>query len=463
MKKCDVLIIGAGPGGLAAAEGAKKYGAGRVIVLERDSRPGGILNQCIHDGFGLVRYNSQLTGPEYAIRAVREALTEGAEILTSRHVISIAKAKAEDAADPGFMATCISEEGLEEIYAKAIVMATGCRERTRGAISIPGSRPAGVFTAGVVQNFVNLRNIMPGNKVVILGSGDVGMIMARRLSLEGAQVKAVIEIMPQPAGLARNVSQCIYDYGIPLYCGHTVSKINGSKRLTSVEVSELDGKMRPVPGTEQVIECDTLVISAGLIPENEVAKTIDIALDEKTNGVITDSFLQTSVPGIFSCGNSRKILDLADFVSEQGEAAGSNAAAFALGRELSVWQETPGSSMEKGYPQEGVVTCIFCPKGCSGPYQCSRGEEFARREKTDPVRFLTTTVRVSGYEAKLLAVRSQRPVLKRDMKMIIGALAEVSVDAPVNCGDEIARLTASDGEEIRIIASGSTEGLPLKV
>ena len=285
MEKCDVLIIGAGPGGLAAAVGAKKGGAGRVVILERDACAGGILNQCVHDGFGLIRYNEQLTGPEYAVRAIDEAREAGAEILCGHQVIRIGEDKT---------VIAVSRDGMKRFRAGAVILATGCRERTRGAISIPGSRPAGVFTAGVVQNFVNVRNIMPGRRVVILGSGDIGMIMARRLTLEGAEVRAVVEVLPEPAGLSRNVSQCIYDYGIPLHCSHTVSRIIGKKKLEAVEISEVDEKMHPVPGTEQIVECDALVLSVGLIPENEVAETAGVRVDIRSNGAITDEFLRTN-------------------------------------------------------------------------------------------------------------------------------------------------------------------------
>ena len=284
MIRCDVLIIGAGPGGLAASKGAREAGAESVIILERDTQPGGILNQCIHDGFGLIRYKKTLTGPEYADRAAREAAEAGAELLIGHQVVRM-----ERRADSLIEVTAINREGLKTFRAGTVVMALGCRERTRGAISIPGSRPAGVFTAGVIQNFVNIRNVMPGHRVVILGSGDVGMIRARRPMLEGAHVEAVAEILPEPAGLARNVSQCLYDYGIPIMCSHTVSRIIGKKKLEAVEISQIDQDMKPIPGTQQIIECDALVLSVGLIPENEIAETAGVALDPKTNGAVTDA------------------------------------------------------------------------------------------------------------------------------------------------------------------------------
>jgi NADPH-dependent 2,4-dienoyl-CoA reductase/sulfur reductase-like enzyme/CxxC motif-containing protein len=460
---CDVLVVGAGPGGLAAAKSARDAGAEHVFLIERDDRAGGILNQCIHDGFGIVRYRKQLTGPEYALRAEQEAEASGIELLTGCHVLRI------DAHTRAYVVTAVSADGLKQIEAGAVVIATGCRERTRGAIAIPGSRPAGVFTAGVTQNFVNIRNIMPGKKVVVFGSGDVGMIMARRLSLEGAKVEAVIEILPEPAGLSRNVSQCLYDYGIPIFCSHTVSRIIGKKRLEAVEISEVDESMQPIKGTERLIACDTLVLSVGLIPENEVAQTAGIKLDAKTNGMMTDQYLQTNVPGIFACGNARRIMDLADFVSEQGELAGRNAVAYLNGTEMDEWDETRTSSMAKGFPEEGVVTCTLCPTGCQvrynealGEYEgnkCKRGAAFAEQERVDPQRILTTTVKVADGKTgdgehgriKLLPVRSAEPVSKRNLPQLVRELSRITVELPVKCGDVVAEIR--DGERTVAIAA----------
>ena len=450
MEKCDVLIIGAGPGGLAAAVGSRKAGAGRVVILERDASAGGILNQCVHDGFGLIRYNEQLTGPEYAVRAVEEALKSGAEILCGHQVVRIGDDKT---------VVAVSRVGLKRFNAGAIVLATGCRERTRGAISIPGSRPAGVFTAGVVQNFVNVRNIMPGRRVVILGSGDIGMIMARRLTLEGAEVRAIVEVLPEPAGLSRNVSQCIYDYGIPLYCSHTVSRIIGKKKLEAVEISESDENMHPVPGTEQIIECDALVLSVGLIPENEVAETAGVRIDTKSNGTVTDEFLRTSVPGVFSCGNSRRVMDLADFVSQQGEIAGHNAAAFIYGSEMRSWEESRGNSMAKGFPAPDTVTCTLCPNGCQIRFdgekyegnKCPRGLKFAEEERISPKRIVTTTVKTE--DGRLLPVRTDRAVPKESVREVVQHLNNIKVRTPVKCGEIILSFTDSSGEKTAFTAA----------
>ena len=450
MKKCDVLIVGAGPGGLAAAKGARAAGAEKVVILERNHFAGGILEQCIHDGFGLIRYKEQLTGPEYAIRAAREAQEAGALLLTGHQVTNITGTRE---------VTAVSREGLTHWQAGALVLATGCRERTRGAISIPGSRPAGVFTAGVLQNFVNVRNIMPGHRIVILGSGDVGLIMARRLTLEGAKVEAVVEILPEPAGLARNVSQCLYDYGIPLHCSHTVTRIIGNRKLTAVEISALDENMRPVKGTEQIIDCDALVLSVGLIPENEVAQTAGVKLDARTNGALTDAYLQTNVPGIFSCGNARRIMDLADYVSQQGEHAGKNACAFAAGRQMQPWDEAQGTGMIKGFPVPGTVTCTLCPNGCQVRWngqsyegnRCKRGSLFAEQERTAPRRILTTTVRMS--DGSLLPVRTRTPVLKSSIFDVMAQIRKGKAVPPISCGDVVMRLQDPAGEKIEVVAS----------
>lgn len=391
MERYDVVVIGAGPGGLAAATSAKQHGAERVLVFDRNCYCGGVLNQCIHDGFGLVRYKEALTGPEYAEKACREADKANVEIKTGAMVLSISKDR---------VMSVVCGNGFMKVQAGAIVLATGCRERTRGAISIPGTRPAGIYTAGVVQNLVNIKNIMIGKRVVVLGSGDIGLIMARRLTLEGAKVLAVIEILPEPCGLQRNISQCLYDFDIPLYVSHTVSRIIGKRKLEAIEISEVDDNKQPISGTERIIECDSLVLSVGLIPENEVALTAGIALNEKTNGIITDDYLQSSVPGIFACGNCRSVMDLADLVSEQGEVAGANATCYIKGEKMKIYMEKQ-SVFKKGFPEKGTVTCPLCPNGCSiGEYgekvvgnKCKRGELYFRQEQIDPRRTLTTTVK----------------------------------------------------------------------
>lgn len=310
MEKKDVIIIGGGPAGLAAAVELCRRGIRDILILEREDTAGGILKQCIHDGFGLTRFHTTLSGPEYAQRFLDEAEKENIRILTGTSVLSLT---------PDRVVTAVNREGLRHFEAKAVVLAMGCRERTRGALAIPGERPAGVFTAGVAQSYINLHNRMIGKRVVILGSGDIGMIMARRLKLEGAEVSAVFEIQPYPSGLPRNIHQCLDDYGIPLYLSRTVTDIHGKTRLTGVTVSQVDEKLKPIPGTEQDFACDTLILSVGLIPENELSLQAGVKLDPRTKGAVVDEFCRTSVEGIFAAGNVLHVHDLVDFVSLEAE------------------------------------------------------------------------------------------------------------------------------------------------
>lgn len=306
----DVVIIGAGPAGLAAAVELGKNGVKDLVVIEREPFAGGILNQCIHDGFGVIKFKEVLTGPEYAQRYIEKAEKLNIEILTGSTVINMSRDKE---------ITLLSPKGLVIYKAKAVVLAMGCRERTRGAIGIPGTRPAGVFTAGVAQHFVNLKNIMVGKRIVILGSGDIGLIMARRLTLEGSEVIAVVEKMPYSNGLARNVTQCLEDYNIPLLLSHTVINMEGKERLKSVTIAKVDDKGEPISGTHKKIDCDTLILSVGLIPENELSKDAGIELDEVTQGAVVDENLQTSIEGVFACGNVLQVHDLVDHVSNEAE------------------------------------------------------------------------------------------------------------------------------------------------
>ena len=320
----DIVIIGGGPAGLAAAAAAYDKGARDILILEREEKAGGILNQCIHNGFGLTRFKESLTGPEYAARFVREVRERKIETWLNTTVLSLSADKNVTAISP--------EKGVVTLRAKAVILAMGCRERSRGALNVAGTRPAGIYSAGAAQKYVNIKGYMPGKRVVILGSGDIGLIMARRMTLEGAKVLAVCEIMPYSSGLKRNIAQCLEDFGIPLYLNHTITKIEGEKRVTGVEVSAVDGNKQPIAGTEMHFDCDTVLFSVGLIPENELTKGAGIALSPKTRGAEVSQTRETSAEGIFACGNVLQVHDLVDFVSEEAEIAGRCAAEYALGR-----------------------------------------------------------------------------------------------------------------------------------
>ena len=319
----DIVVVGGGPAGLAAAISARDAGCGSILVIERDRELGGILNQCIHNGFGLITFDEELTGPEYAARFEEQALSGGIDFMLDTMVIDVSADK---------LVTVVSRaEGLVQIHAKAVVLAMGCRERPRGAINIPGFRPAGIYSAGTAQRLVNIEGFMPGREVVILGSGDIGLIMARRMTLEGAHVACVAELMPYSGGLKRNIVQCLDDFGIPLLLSHTVVRIEGQKRVEAVVIAEVDGRGKPIPGTEVTYPCDTLLLSVGLIPENELSLSAGVELSPVTRGPVVNEILETNIPGIFAAGNVLHVHDLVDYVSQEAAVAGRNAAAFVAG------------------------------------------------------------------------------------------------------------------------------------
>ncbi len=337
--KKQLVVIGGGPAGLAAAIAAKKAGMDDIVILERDERLGGILNQCIHNGFGLHTFHEELTGPEYAQRFIDEVKDLGIDCLLNTMVLDL---------DADKKVTFVNENGLQTIQADSIVLAMGCRERPRGALNIPGYRPAGIYSAGTAQKLVNIDGFMPGRNVVILGSGDIGLIMARRMSLEGAKVHVVAELMPYSGGLKRNIVQCLDDFGIPLKLSHTIVDIKGKERVERVVLTQVDENRRPVAGTEVEYPCDTLLLSCGLIPENELSKKAHIKMNTVTNGPLVNESLETSVPGVFACGNVLHVHDLVDFVSQEAAVAGRRAAQYVL-------KDLPDTKQEIGIKTRGIV------------------------------------------------------------------------------------------------------------
>ena len=396
MKRCDLIIIGGGPAGLAAAVAARESGVEDILILERDTELGGILNQCIHSGFGLHTFQEELTGPEYAQRYIQKVRDLAIPCLLDTMVLEIT---------PERVVTAVNtREGLFQLQAGAVILAMGCRERARGSLNIPGFRPAGIYSAGTAQRLVNIEGFMPGKEVVILGSGDIGLIMARRMTLEGAHVQVVAELMPYSGGLKRNIVQCLDDFGIPLKLSHTVVDIQGRERLTGVTLAQVDENRRPIPGTEEHYDCDTLLLSCGLIPENELSRGAGVELSPVTNGPVVDESLETNIPGVFACGNVLHVHDLVDFVSQEAQQAGRRAARF----------------LQKG-EERGKAIRITAGKGVR--YTVPAKVDPCRMEEELTVRFRVDNV----YRGAAVTVSAGGETLQRRKKLILtpGEMEEI--------------------------------------
>lgn len=470
MMRVDLVIVGAGPAGMSAALAAYEKGIRDILILERGNEPGGILNQCIHNGFGLHTFKEELTGPEYAARYISMIEEKQIPILLSTMVVDV------QGGEPCNVTAMNKEKGMFRIDAGAVILAMGCRERARGALNIPGYRPAGIYTAGTAQRYVNIEGRMPGRDVVVLGSGDIGLIMARRMALQGANVKMVAEIMPYSGGLRRNIVQCLDDYGIPLKLSHTVTEIHGKERVEGVTVFKVDENLKPIPGSEEYVACDTLLLSCGLIPENELTIGAGAQMDDVTRGPVVNDRLETTAKGVFACGNVLHVHDLVDNVSEEAAQAGTFAADY-LTYGSSEWGEAkrpkiPAKTkctIPEGRDISNELICICCPVGCliraeksedgslkiSGN-SCPKGEAYARNEMTTPVRTVTSIIKVIGGTGKTVPVKTAGEIPKGKIFACMEEINRTKVRAPVKAGDILIFNVAETG--IDIVATGNIRG-----